>query len=85
MIGLVGCTSSQLTWNMPTPPSLSVDLTVLLESCFSEDIAPEEAALGLDSKEPGNTWDDNIFDRYVCLDGPGGLVSTPFDERLENL
>ena len=80
LLGLLGCTSSQLTWNVQFPPQLSVDLTPLLDSVFRKDKIPGEAALGASSQEPETTWGDEIFNSYVQLDGPGGPVNSPSDE-----
>lgn len=82
LIGLVSCTSEQLTWNVPTPPQLSVDLTSLLTSVFSQEKVPEEAGATADSQDSDNTANEDIFNSYVHLDGPVSPVSSPSNKGV---
>lgn len=82
LIGIVSCTSEQLTWNVRTPPQLSVDLATLLHSVFRPGKAPEEAAVTAESRVAENTAGDEFFNSYVHFDGPVSPVTSAFDEGV---
>lgn len=80
LVELVDCTSSQLTWNTPSPPQLSVDITTLLTAVFPENTAQAEPALDVVDQEANSAWDDDCFSAYIHLDKTDRPLSVPSEE-----
>lgn len=80
LVGLVDCTSSQLTWNTPSPPQLSVHIATLWTAVFPENIVKAEPVLDDVDQQADSAWDDDCFNAYIHLDKTEKPLSIPSEE-----